>query len=93
MAEANIQSVQYPKEMTPEDIAGQEKWEAASKERRAQKAALLSVHRSTMRRTMVLFTAAIESAFDHGDPVMLEAAQEETLRMLDVIRTTIRSRA
>ncbi len=41
-----------------------------------------------MRRSMEIFTTSVEAAFDQGDPVLLEAAQEEVLRILDIIRHT-----
>jgi len=92
MADPVVQSVQYPKEMSPEDIEAQKKWEQPAKERRIARRAFLDAQRKRAAAVMVVLPSSVDAAFQSGDPVMLDAAQEECLRVLDIIRDTRRGR-
>jgi hypothetical protein len=75
-------------QLTPEEIEAQAKWEAPRRKAREDRQAWLSVQRHYMVEQLTILTNSVTTAFQHGDHTILTAAEEECLRLLDIIRST-----
>lgn len=90
MSDQNFQTLQtlieHPRDLTPEDRAAQKAWERPRQEARIAKASALAELRIVVPAQIMVASAAVEAAFQYGDPIMLDAAQEECLRLIELIR-------
>ncbi len=82
-------------EPTPDQslTAPSQAWEQARQAKREQRANVLALARIEFAQQLVIAKNAVDGAFQHGDSVMFDAAQEECHRLVDIIRQTRRGLA
>lgn len=80
---------------TPTDLSAVEtdRWTPPAQRTPEERALAADVQRTQMRMQLVVLTSTVESAFQTGDRAMLDAAQEEAFRLIEIIRTMRKSRS